>query len=302
MKIIRTINQYIQLARPSHWIKNLLIFAALIFSFSFNSDALFLDLIAFISFSLVASSIYIINDIFDADKDRHHPKKKHRPIASKKIKIWQAVVFSVFLIAVSAFLAVILNESFLLVIILYFVLNFLYSFGLKNYAIIDVMIVALGFVLRVVAGALAIGVGVSHWLLLCTFFISLFLAFGKRKIEMFELKENKKRQHRQSIYEYTNGFIDQMLALSAGISVVFYSLYTIDPTTVQRFGSDNLIYTTPIVVYAVLRYFHLLYNKKIGGDPVQIFIKDRQMIACIFVWLIFVVLVYYKFSIIKAGI
>lgn len=287
--------------RPQHLIKNLLVFVALIFSFSFNINSLILGTLAFLSFSLMASSLYVMNDIFDAERDRHHLLKKNRPIASRKIKIREAVVVLIILFVLSILVALNIKTTLLSVILFYFVINIFYSLGLKNYAIIDVMIIAVGFVLRVVAGAVAIGVGASHWLLLCTFFISLFLAFGKRKIEMFELENDKKSQHRKSISEYTDGFIDQMLSLSAGIAVVFYSLYTIDPATVQRFKSDNLIYSTPIVVYAVLRYFHLLYNKKIGGDPVQIFLKDKQMLFCIVVWIIFVVSAYYKFPIIKVN-
>lgn len=289
------------LLRPHHWIKNFLVFAPLFFSFSFNKGSIILASLAFVAYCLVASSIYVINDIFDADKDRHHREKKNRPIASGKVSIVQASILSVILFTLSLLVGFEINSHFVIIIIIYLIINILYSFRLKSYAIIDVMLIAFGFVLRVMAGSIAIGVITSHWLLLCTFFIALLFAFGKRKIEMHELGQGDRNNHRKSILEYTDGFIDQMLALSAGISVVFYSLYTIDLETVQRFGSDNLIYTTPVAVFGAFRYFHLLYNKKTGGDPVKIFMKDRQIVGAIIIWILMVISIYYKYPRIDLG-
>lgn len=285
-------NNLFCLIRIKHWIKNLLVFAALIFSFSFSRGSFLLATLGFISFSFMASSIYVINDIFDEEKDKLHPEKKYRPIASGKIKRREAIYLFLILFLASLLVAYKINAFFFAILIFYLVLNLSYSIKLKNFAIVDVMIVALGFVLRVVAGAFAIKVSVSHWLLLCTFFISLFLAFGKRKIEMLELTSDNKKNHRESITEYTEGFINQMLSISAGISVVFYSLYCIDSSTVLRFKSDNLVYTTPVVVFGVLRYFHLLYNKNDGGDPVNIFIKDIPLITDMLIWIGLVLFIY----------
>lgn len=282
---------YIYLLRPKHWAKNLLIFLPLIFAFKFDVGSFWRDILAFISFGLLASGVYIINDIFDAERDRLHPTKKDRPLASGKIKVWQALLLFTVLLALSITISIMLSSAIFWISIIYLITNILYSFGLKHLAIIDVMIVALGFVFRVMAGAYAINVPVSHWILLCTFFLSLFMAFGKRKNEM-DILDSASRSHRRSISEYTDSFIDQMIALTAGISIVFYSLYTIDQTTIARFGSDNLIYTTPIVVFAVLRYFHLLYNKKDGGDPVAIFTGDIQIISSVLIWLASVVFIY----------
>ena len=290
---IKKISVFGRLIRPEHWIKNLLVFVALFFSFSFDRNAFYQATLAFIAFSLFASSIYIINDIFDKEKDRLHPLKRKRPIASGKIRIWQAIIIALVLIVLAVLLSYFISEKLLLIGIVYFVLNLSYSISLKHIPIVDTMIVALGFVLRVMAGAYAIDVSISHWLLLCTFFISLFLAFGKRKHEMSILDLQGERKHRKSIAEYTEGFISQMLAITAGISVVFYSLYTIDPSTVSRFGSDNLIYTTPIVVFGVLRDFYLLYNKNDGGDPVNIFSKDLPLILDVVAWIVAVLLIYY---------
>jgi 4-hydroxybenzoate polyprenyltransferase len=175
--------------------------------------------------------------------------------------------------------------------LIYVAMNLAYSYRLKHVPILDVMIVALGFVLRVIAGAYAIDVPKSHWILLCTFFVMLFVAFGKRRHEM-NLLQTGKGAHRRASAEYTEGFITQMLALTAGVTVVFYALYTIDPQNVSRFGTERLIYTTPFVVFGIFRYFYLLYNKDEGGDPVQIFLKDRQLLLCGLLWLISVTFIY----------
>ncbi len=284
---------YFKLMRPKHWVKNFLVFAAMIFSFSFDLLSVSKVVAAFIIMSLCASSIYIINDIADRNKDRKHPKKRYRPIASGKISVSTAVTLCALLFVVVFSAAVWLNIFFAIALAIYFIINIFYSFGLKNISIIDTMIVASGFVIRVVAGAYVINVPVSHWLLLCTFFLSLFMAFGKRKNEMDLLDKENSKLHRKAVSEYTDGFVNQILAITAGISVVFYTLYTIDSATIERFGTDNLIYTTPIVVFVVLRYFHLLYNKKEGGDPVAIFTKDIQIIFAVLAWIISILVIYY---------
>lgn len=284
---------YLKLIRPRHIVKNLLIFVALFFAFKFDQASIIKAALTFVAFSLSASSIYIINDIVDRKRDRLHPKKKLRPIASGRIDIWHAfIVYSLFL-AASFYVSTRVSMDVFWVVLIYFVINMFYTFGLKNLPIIDVMIIAIGFVLRVVAGAVALSLPLTHWILLCTFFVALFLAFGKRKNEMELLNETSKSAHRKSISEYTDGFIDQMLSLTAGISVVSYTLYTIDPFTVARFGSANLIYSTPFVVYGIFRYFHLLYNKSDGGDPVTIICQDPPLILNLIFWLASVLIIYY---------
>ncbi len=282
------------LLRPKHWVKNILVFAALFFSFSFTVPAVAVTVSVFIAFSLLASTVYVINDIADAERDSHHPTKKNRPIASGAITKSTAVIIAAVLFIVSVWWLYSVGNYVAYIGLLYFGINILYSFGLKHVAILDVIIIAIGFVLRVIIGAVAINVPVSHWIVLCTFFLALFVAFGKRRHEMVLLGEDGKSQHRQSMREYTNGFIDQMLGLSAGVAVVFYSLYTIDTNTVLRFGSDDLIYTTPIVVFGVLRYFYLLYNRDSGGDPVQLMTRDRQLQLAIVIWLVSVWLIYHN--------
>lgn len=281
----------IRLMRPTHWLKNSLVFAALFFSFSFTWAAFLLAFRAAAAFSLLASAVYVINDLADADRDRHHPTKRKRPIASGEIKPAQAIVVIAILLIAASWLLYLSGSMVLLVGAIYFGLNLGYSGGLKHVPIVDVMIVALGFLFRVIAGALAINVSVSHWLVLCTFFLALFVAFGKRKHEMMIL-EDAKNDHRQSMREYTTGFIDQMLSLSATTAVVFYSLYTIDAKTISRFGGDTLIYSTPIVVFGVLRYYYLLYNRGLGGDPVKLFARDRALLLATLLWALMVLSVY----------
>ncbi len=284
---------FLLLLRLKHWIKNLLIFSPLLFSFSFSSEAAGRSTLTFLAFCLLASAVYTINDILDADRDRHHPLKKGRPIASGAVSASIAKVTIGLLLVGSISFTLLVDYKILYILGLYLFLNLGYSFGLKNIPVLDVLIIAFGFVIRIFAGAAAIGVAVSHWILLTTFFLSLFLAFGKRKNEMSVLgKGIGRNRHRQSIAEYTEGFIDQMLALTAGISVVFYALYTIDQSTVERFRGDNLIYSTPIVVFGIFRYFFLLYNRNQGGDPINLIARDRQLIGSVIVWLIFVLLVY----------
>ncbi len=282
----------IKLLRPSHWLKNALIFAPMFFSFSFTLWALEQATLAFIAFSAIASSVYVINDIFDRKSDQQHPEKKHRPLASGQVTVHQALGLLAACIMIGIGFSLLIGWKFLACLALYFALNLSYSAKLKHVSIIDVMIVALGFVLRVLAGAIAIEVPLSRWLILCTFFLALLLAFGKRKSEMRLIGSQYTR--RKSIQEYTEGFIDQMISLSAGIALVLYIIFTFDPVTIKHYGSDNLVYTTPIVVFIVYRYLYLLYNKNQGSDPVHIFLRDKTTILGIIIWALAVLGIYWQ--------
>jgi 4-hydroxybenzoate polyprenyltransferase len=279
----------LKLLRPKHWIKNLLLLAPLFFSFAFtwlNAGRL---VVAIAAFCALSSAVYIVNDIADRERDRLHPKKRFRPIAAGKISPQAAMVVAVGLFFLGFVLAATLNYLVLAAAVVYVLMNLAYSLYLKHVAILDVMIVAACYVIRVVAGAYAIYVPLSHWIVLVTFFGALLIAFGKRKHEMGLEGMN---EHRKSAAEYTDRFIDQMLGLTAGISVVLYVFYTIDPETVKRFGSPMLVYTTPIVVFGVLRYFYQAYNRDEGGDPVQLAMEDKPLLLCLLVWLISVALIY----------
>lgn len=278
--------------RVAHWLKNALVLAPLFFSFSFTLTALGHSLLALISFCAMASAVYVVNDLVDEARDKIHPIKKNRPLASGRVRRQQAEALAVALVAIGGMPLIFLPIGVAYALGIYLLLNIAYSLGLKTVAIIDVMIVAFGFVLRVAVGGYAISVHISHWIALCTFFLALFLAFGKRKHEMTVLSLDDRVKHRASSGEYTEAFIDQVLVITAGIALVVYVLYTIDSDTVARFGGDQLVYTTPLVVYVLFRYLFLLYNKGKGGDPVLIFATDLPIIFSVVIWIVSLVSIY----------
>ena len=269
--------------RPKHWIKNLLIFAPLFFSLQINIGKLIQVGVAVIAFSLMSSSIYVINDIFDVNLDRLHPEKKKRMIASNKISVRAASLIAIVLFVVSIFISSYLDVFFRVILISYFVINLFYTKILKHIPIVDVMIIAIGFVLRILAGASAIKIDISHWIVLCTFFGALFIAFGKRKNENDLLKKNS-HAHRSTLLTYTPDFINQLIGLTSVMVIMTYSLFTIDSHTIEHFGTENLIYTLPFVIFGVFRYFHILYNKYSGGDPTHIFLTDKSLISIFLMW------------------
>jgi len=275
----------LNLVRPKHWIKNFLVFAPLFFAWTFTASTFVTALMAFVAFSATASSIYVINDLADADADRRHPEKKNRPIAAGTVSPTKAQVIIAVLIIIALLGSFSLPLGFQLTILGYFVLNLLYSFYLKKRPIIDVMILATGFVLRIIGGGFAFGISLSPWILLCTFFASLFIGFGKRKNETDVLQADS-HHHRAVLEHYTPDFINQLLGITAAMTIMSYSLYTIDVTTLAHFGHKNLVYSVPFVVYGVFRYFHLMYNRSSGGDPTKVFLSDTPLILDTLAWLI----------------
>lgn len=275
---------YFHLMRISHLIKNVLIFAPLVFSLQFTQNNILQVTITFIAFSLVASSIYIFNDIADVESDRKHLHKRYRPIASGTISVKQGLVFFLSLFLTGTTITLLLLPPTVFAITTgYFLLNILYSWHLKRIPILDVMVVAIGFVLRILAGAAAITVSVSPWILLCTFFGALFIAFGKRKGEIGILKENSS-QIRNVLSSYHPEFLNQLLGTTAAITIITYALYTIDNHTMERFGTHHLLYTVPFVVFGIFRYFQIIYVQSKGDDPTKIFSSDRPMIFNIALW------------------
>lgn len=272
------------LLRPKHWFKNILVFAPLIFALRSDTELYARTALTFLALCAASSFVYTVNDLVDAPADRLHPEKKRRPIASGQIKPPLAVLVALILLIISFTLARLLPESVTLVLLGYLALNLAYSFGAKKLVLIDVMIIAIGFVLRVVAGGLTGDIPVSNWILLCTFSGSLFLGFGKRKHENGLLEENSKN-HRQVLEHYTHDFLNQLISVTAATTIICYALYTIDSNTVARFHTDKLIYTLPFVVYGIFHYFHLIYNHATGGDPAQIILKDRPAIITALLWL-----------------
>lgn len=274
--------------RPKQWIKNLFVFAALIFAKRFtNVNDLSLSIVAFICFCLASSSVYLINDVADYNKDREHPLKKNRPIAAGKISQSLGIVVSIILIILSLILAFLVNIWLLLIILCYFILNILYSFFLKRVVIVDVITIALGFVLRVIAGAVAISVVFSSWLLLCTFFLTLFLAIGKRKNELVNVVGNSTRG---VLSEYSEELLEQMTMIVLPATLITYTLYTFNSG-----HTEWLIITVPVVLYGLFRYL-LIIDRKKGSDngPTDDLLFDKPLQATVLFWVVVVIFILIK--------
>lgn len=294
---------YVKLARPKQWIKNFFIFAPLVFSHHLlNFEKIKTEILTFLAFSFVASSVYVINDIADRESDRVHPVKKNRPIASGRVKVWQGFVFALFLFVCGLFFSLTLNFKARFLIISYFLMMALYSFKLKHIVLLDVFVIAIGFMMRVLAGAYSIEVVVSKWLFITTLFLSLFLAISKRRMELYFSIQNPNSgalEQRKVLDEYNIKFADQMLVITAGGAVISYALYTISERTVSLFKTEALIYTTIFVLYGIFRYMYLIYQKKSGENPTDVILGDAGIIVNVFLWLFACVLIIYREQIFK---
>ncbi len=280
--------------RPQQWIKNLLLFGPLIFSMNlYDVTMVTRTALAFIVFSLAGSAVYLLNDIVDVEKDKAHPVKRNRPIASGKLPIKVALVFMAVIGAGALVLAWDLSQTLAYIIIIYMVNNLFYSFKLKHIVLIDVGSLSLGFVLRVFAGAAVISVEASPWLIMCTILLSSFLGFAKRRHELVLLGENNVN-HRSVLEHYSPHLLDQLILISAASTVMSYALYTVNAKTVARFGTTNLIYTVPFILYGVFRYLFLIHNRKKGGDPAKVLLNDMPMVLNIAAWLSVCVYMVYK--------
>lgn len=264
--------------RPRQWLKNLMVFMALIFSQNFfDGPLLGTTTLAFLLFCAIAGSTYLINDLFDLNQDKHHPVKKHRPLASGSMSVGFAISFSSLLSILSITLSFSLNPKFGLIALGYFLLILAYSSGLKHVVILDVLVVSAGFGLRVIAGAVLIDVHISRWLLICTMFLALFLVLCKRRSELSILKADSP-SHRKILTEYNPKFLDQMVSIATALSIMSYTFYTTSASSVNNLAKDNLFFTLPFMVYGIFRYLYLVYKKQMGSNPELIFIKDRPTI------------------------
>lgn len=278
-----------QLMRPKQWIKNFFVFAAIIFSGKFfNENILYLNIITFILFCLTSSSIYVLNDIVDIEKDRCHPDKKKRPLPSGRVSLKNAVILDIIIVLFVAYFSYkMLSIKILSILAIYMVINIFYSFKLKNVVIIDVMIITFGFVLRVESGSLATGVQVSPWLFLCTILLALFLALNKRRSEIITLKD-RSGSHRKILEEYSVEMLDKMLIIVTPSILMAYCLYTF--SSVQ---SKTMIFTIPFVLYGIFRYEYLVDKKNVGGKPEDVFGKDIPFLINIILWVISVLTIIY---------
>lgn len=277
--------------RPSQWTKNLVLFAGLVFSKGATDPALAgRSLLGFICFCLGSGAIYIINDITDRERDRLHPAKRDRPIASGALKPGIAAGWAGALIVISSALAFYLGHLFLIVFLIFLALNLAYSLKLKQIMGLDVLSIAVGFVLRAIAGVNVLapsqpGIQISPWLLVCTLFLALFLGLGKRRAELAELEQDAER-HRKSLANYSMALLNQMIAMVSAATVISYSIYTISPATVNKFHTEKLVYTIPFVVYGLWRYLYLVFERKSGGNPSEVLLTDVPLLVNVVLWVL----------------
>ena len=279
--------------RPQQWAKNLFVFASLTFSHNLaEPGAVARATTAFVIFCALSGAIYLINDVTDLEKDRLHPQKRHRPIASGRLGVPSALAAAAVLLVVGLVWSARLSGAFLLVALAYVAMLILYSVRLKNVVILDVLMVAGGFVLRAMAGAVAIGVAISGWLLICTVLLALFLALGKRRHEYLTLEADAVR-HRPILAEYSPAFLDQMISVVTASTVTAYALYTMSPETVARFHTHLLPATLPFVLYGIFRYLYLLYKRELGGNPSVLFLSDPPLLLNVLCWVLAVLVIIY---------
>lgn len=291
--IARMLAGLIQTLRPQQWVKNLFVLAPLVFAQKLNQPTqLKLGLFALLAFCCASSAVYIFNDYHDRHEDRNHPLKKNRPIASGQISITSALPVLIGLLFASIGIAVHLGLHFQITLSAYLAINFLYTTALKNVVILDVMMIAMGFVLRVLGGGFAVRVDVSAWLLLCTFFLSLLLAFSKRRHELVLLSDDADSQ-REVLTHYSLRFLDQMINVVTASTVVSYAVYAISPETAQRFDTQYLILTMPFVLFGIFRYLYLVYQKTSTANPTEAILRDGPFLANLALWGIAVLWIVY---------
>jgi len=280
--------------RPDQWTKNLIVFAALIFAVQlFDPAALALATAAFLIFCALSGAVYLINDVSDIEADRQHPLKRLRPIASGALAPGVALAWGIGLSVAALAAAFRLQPMFGVAAASYLALFVLYSRALKHVVIIDVMSIAIGFVLRAVAGGLVIGVPISDWLLVCTVLLALFLALAKRRHELTMLADGA-TGHRQILEEYDPYLLDQMIAIVAAATLVVYIIYCASPETTARFGTQWLVLTTPFPIYGIFRYLYLVHRKHGGGSPSDMLLRDRPLLSCVALWGLAVILIIYR--------
>lgn len=264
--------------RPNQWIKSVFVLAPLVFS-AHLLDGRYLSRsgAAFALFCLMSSAVYLLNDIRDVESDRRHPEKRHRPIASGLLSLGAASAAAIVIALAALPLAFLLSISFGWVLLAYGLMNVAYSLYLKHVVILDVMIVASGYLLRAIAGALVINVEISSWLILCTVLLALFMGFVKRRQELI-LLESGAAEHRRILDEYTPRFLDQMIAVVTAGALVSYALYTMSPDVAQKLGTPHLNLTIPFVIYGLLRYLYLVYARNQGGNPSSTILGDPSLL------------------------
>ena len=275
-----------RLMRPRQWVKSGFVFMGILFANAW-SQALMMRkvLLAALAFSLAASGVYIINDVFDREQDLNHPQKKERPLAARTVPVASATSLLILLWLMAGFLGLMASAKVLVVLAAYVVINIAYSIHLKHVVLLDVFIIAAGFMLRILAGTVGVGIPPSQWLLLCGLMIALFLGFAKRRAELYTVNDEG-QAYRRVLNLYTPILLDKMIVITATCVILTYSLYTMSPTTIHTHHTEALIYTVPFVIYGIFRYIYSLHNRSMGGEPAQEIFRDPHVLFSIFGWLI----------------
>lgn len=275
--------------RPHQWTKGVFILLPLVFGQKLTDHtSLYRTGVIFFAYALISSGIYILNDILDVEEDRHHPEKKKRPLAAGKITVKQAYITAFLLIGSMLPISFVIDIRAGFVLLVYLFLNYFYMRYLKHAVIIDVFCIGAFFYLRILAGGIACGVVLSNWIIMCTVLLALFIGFNKRRYDLEFSKET-----RPVFTKYNSYFVDRMISVISTSLIISYTFYVMDENTIQRFGSNNLIYSVPFVYYGVFRYLYLMDTKWYGGDPARLLIRDYKLQLTLFLWLLVCTFVIY---------
>ena len=280
--------------RPGEWIKNTFVFAGLVFSLKLTDrSAVVASAAAFAIFCALAGAVYLLNDVSDRERDRQHPRKRNRPIASGALSVTTALAAAAVLAAGGLSAAWMMGTAFGAVATTYVALLGLYSGPLKHIVIIDVLTIAIGFVLRVAAGAVAVDVPMSHWLLVCTILLAMFLGLSKRRHELTLLADGA-TGHRRILQEYSPYLLDQMIGVVTASTLMAYVFYATSGETAEKFGTSLLGLTIPFPLYGIFRYLYLVHQREGGGSPAELLLNDRPLLACVALWGLAVVVIIYR--------
>jgi 4-hydroxybenzoate polyprenyltransferase len=293
MHAMTALRGFVRSLRPHQWTKNLVLFAALGFSkHLFEPGPSLRALLAFAVFCGLSGAVYLLNDVADVERDRLHPRKRLRPVASGQLGRRAAALGALGLGVGCLLASAWLGWGFAACAAVYLVLNLAYSFRLKEVVIVDVLALSAGFVVRAVAGGVVIGVDVSHWLLICTLLLAIFLSLSKRRHELVSLSDAA-AEHRRSLAEYSPYLLDQMIAVVTASCVMAYAFYTTAPETREKFQTERLVWTIPFVLYGIFRYLYLVHRKEQGGSPTDVLLTDRPLLVNVALWAVAVVLILY---------
>lgn len=279
----------IKLVRPHQYLKNGFVLLGPLFAHQWDALTLTHALFAFLAFCCMASAVYVLNDIVDIEADRAHPVKCHRPLPSGTVSLATAKGLLGVLVVASVLLSQLVSSWVTLFVVAYFIINIFYSWHLKHVVILDVFLISSGFMLRILAGTVGLGIAPSAWLLLCGLMVTLFLGFAKRRAELLMLESTEGANNgltRRVLDDYSPQMLEQFIAVTAACTIIAYGLYTVSPQTVETHGSNHLIYTLPFVVYGIFRYLFLLHRRAKGSDTAKDLVQDRHLMLTVAAWVV----------------